>query len=269
MGRKLFRECIVTSTDKASFAIGILSSVIFLASTIPQIVLNCRKKKVDGQSLFFFALSATGSALNLIGVIITRGLITQLLTSVFYLLFDLCLLGQFIAYKYVLPTNDMASDETECEEATKDEPSPGAPPAAVVLSGMLAQVSAVTDYKAPYSGSPHVGSIFGWGGACIFIASRIPQILRNRKHGKVRNISPQFVLLTVLGNVAYLASIFLRGLDGSYLWKQIPFIVGASGPMFCDAIVAAQFCSCPQQPSSAPCEAEAEEMEDGGRISEL
>jgi uncharacterized protein with PQ loop repeat len=247
----------VTSTDKASFAIGILSSVIFLASTIPHIVLNCRKKKFDGQSFFFFALSATGSALNLVGMIITRGLITQFLTSVFHLLFDLCLLGQFIAYKYVLLTNDMASDETECKEATKDEPSPGIPPAAVVLSGMLAQMSAATGYRVPYSGSPLIGSIFGWGGACIFIASRIPQILKNRKHGEVRNISPQFVLLTFLGNVTYLASIFLCGLNGSYLWKQTPLIVGASGPMFCDAIVIAQFCSFPRQPSMAPCEAEA------------
>jgi uncharacterized protein with PQ loop repeat len=132
---------------------------------------------------------------------------------------------------------------------------------------MAAHASAATDFKTPYSGFQLVGTLFGWGGGCIFIASRLPQISKNWRKHQVQGIALPYVLLTFLGNVTYLSSILIRSVEGSYIWKQAPFLVGAVGPMFCDVGVLFQYFTYPHQGS--PSISEEEELEDGKNIPEL
>jgi uncharacterized protein with PQ loop repeat len=265
---KLFGDCIVTTRDMFSFGVGITSNIIFLISALPQIVLNFRQKKVEGQSFPFFLLLLTGDVLNLIGIIITQGMMTQLISAIFYVLSDVCLCGQFITYKYILKTHD---DSVSPEPTTEEQPDvmpsiPSVKPAVLVLAAMAEHVSA-TDYAAPYKGISLIGSLFGWGGGCIFTASRLPQIRKNWKAKEVKGLALPYILLIFSGNVTYVASIFLRSTEGSYLWKQAPFLVGATGPMFCDICVLIQYYAYRRVQETYP--SEEEDLEDGKNIPEL
>jgi uncharacterized protein with PQ loop repeat len=272
---ELFGDCIITTRDKFSFGIGLVSNLIFLVSAVPQIIRNFRKKKVDGQSIFFFGLLLTADIFNFVGLIITHGLITQFISGIFYILSDVCLCTQFVIYKYILKTNDAPESDTEQKSDGSGVPDlpefsgPDIPVAPFVVAAMAEHVSAATDFKAPYVGFQLAGTLFGWGSGFIFTASRLPQIAKNWKAHHVQGISLTYVILTFLGNVTYTGSILTRSFDGTYLWKQAPFLAGAIGPMFCDVGVLYQYFTYPkQQPSPAPA-SEEEEIEDGKNLPEL
>jgi uncharacterized protein with PQ loop repeat len=272
---KIFGDCIITDRDKVSFGVGLISNVIFLVSALPQIIRNFHKKKVDGQSIFFFGLLLTADTLNLIGLIITHGLITQLISGIFYVLSDACLCTQFVTYKYILKTNDAPDSETEqdSEDPATAELSmlshPDVPTTPFMIVSMASHVSSATDIKAPYSGFQLLGTLFGWGGGCIFIASRLPQIAKNWKAHQVQGISVIYVILTFLGNLTYVGSILIRSLDGTYVWKQTPFLAGAIGPMFCDAGVLFQYYTYPRREQGRVSESEEGDVENGKSIPEL
>ena len=95
-----FGECVITARDKWSFIIGMLSNLMWIVSSAPQIYQNCKTKRVDGISPFLFSLLETGNILSLIGVIITHGLITQIITAVIYALLDGIMFSQYIYLKY-------------------------------------------------------------------------------------------------------------------------------------------------------------------------
>lgn len=239
----VFDDCIITARDKWSFAIGLISTVIFLVSSIPQIVLNFKEKKVDGQSPFFFSLLFCGSASNLIGVLITHGLITQIIQGVCYCLLDGILFGQFIVYKYIIKTN---RDE-ECELTYDDSQlgsddinDSGNPSTGALATAALISTGSATDWARPYQKDQIVGSIFGWIATVIFTVSRLPQIIQNAKQQAVDNLSPFYFILSISGNFTYSFSVFLRSLESNYLWKQAPFLAGSIGPLACDLIVLIQ-----------------------------
>jgi uncharacterized protein with PQ loop repeat len=232
----LFGDCIVTSLDKLSFAVGLLSNLVCLTSSLPQIVLNFRHKRVGGQSLFFFAFLFLGSCLSLVGVIVTKGLVTQLLQAVCYVLLDGILLCQFVVYKYIFKTIEPLSTDTPELEPME---SPSGPPAPIAIATMLGHAAA-TDYHAPYAGTQLLGTLFGWVGSAIFIASRIPQIIKNRQTRAVQDLSVLYISMSALGNCTYVVSLLLRSVEGTFLWRQAPFLVGAAGPMACDLILLGQ-----------------------------
>jgi uncharacterized protein with PQ loop repeat len=257
----VFGDCIVTTQDKFSFAIGMLSNVIFLVSSIPQIMLNLRRKKVDGQSPLFFPLLFTASALNFIGVIITHGLVTQLCAGLFYVLTDGTLLVQFIVYKYITKTND---GPTESE----DSPEGGIRlPSTLIAGAMMMTQASATDYQAPYTGNNLTGTIFGWAGGLIFTACRIPQLVKNMVDKQVADFSISYVILNILGNMTYAISVLMRRIDSDYLWKQAPFIVGSTGPMTCDMIFMLQRCLYPKH--LAPVSEDEPEESEASRVAEL
>jgi uncharacterized protein with PQ loop repeat len=233
----MFGDCIVTTRDRWSFGIGLVSTGLSLCSSVPQIVLNFRKKKVDGQSLFFFLLLFIGSSLNLCGVIITHGLVTQLSTGVCFVVLDAILLSQFIFYKYFVPSTDGTTGHKESSSGPVDQHGNAPLPGAVAV--MMAHASAA-DYAAPYTGTQLVGTLFGWVGGAIFMSSRFPQISKDCHTKQVKDLSPIYLVLSILGNFTYCVAVMLKSVAADYLWKQAPFIVGCAGPMVCDAIVILQ-----------------------------
>jgi uncharacterized protein with PQ loop repeat len=233
----IFGDCIVTTRDRWSFGIGLVSTLLSLCSSLPQIVLNFRKKTVNGQSPFFFLLLFIGSSLTLCGVIITKGLITQLSTAISFVVLDGILLCQFIVYKYITPLGDSMTQEKESAPHCVDPHGSAPPPGAI--AAMIVQASA-TDYAAPYVGRQLAGTLFGWLGAAIFISSRFPQISKDCRTKQVQNLSLLYLLMSVLGNFTYCLAVALRSVASEYLWKQTPFLVGSLGPMVCDMIMILQ-----------------------------
>ena len=266
----VFGECVRTSRDKWSFAVGMISNFMWVISSAPQIYTNCKSKRVEGQSWALFTLMFTGNVLSLIGVIITGGLVTQVITSTLYCILDGIMFVQFWWYGYIKPClkrrrarkngiqSSSFSDE-EAEDHSQDTrklhiddegepdqvPDGDGPPTAGLAGAMFLQAaSAATDWKAPYTGDQTLGTVFGWIGGCIYIGSRIPQVIKNFKNGKVIDLSPIYVSFTIFGNLTYTLSVFIKDTSGSYLWKQAPFIFGAVGPMMCDFLFTFQMCIC-------------------------
>jgi uncharacterized protein with PQ loop repeat len=250
----VFGDCIATPLDKLSFGVGLLSNIICLTSSLPQIVLNFRRKRVGGQSLCFFAFLLLGSCLNLVGVIVTKGLVTQLLQAVCYLLLDAILFCQFVVYKYLLNTNEPLSTDSPVTE--QKDLSAKSPAAIAVMIGH----AAATDYRTPYAGTQLLGTLFGWTGALIFIASRIPQVLKNHRTKAVQDLSVLYISMSALGNFTYVVSLLLRSVAASFLWKQAPFLAGTAGPMVCDLVLLGQkWLYAKMDPSSNPEEDEKED----------
>lgn len=81
-------------------------------------------------------------------------------------------------------------NRTEIEESgTAERPKlsrPDLTTAPFMIASMTTHVSVVTDIKAPYSGFHLVETLFGCGGGCICIASRLPQIAETGKHIKCK-----------------------------------------------------------------------------------
>ena len=245
----IFGECVITTRDKWSFAMGMISNLIWIISSSPQMVQNCRTRIVEGQSPFFFSLLFTGNVLSLVGLLINGGLVTQYITSTLYVLLDGFLFLQFVMYTYCCPPTN--SEKTKHmhenpEEPEENETIEDGSHSQLYIAGssalLTAAASAKTDFATPYNKSNIVGTIFGWCGALIYLGSRIPQVVKNIKSKKVRDLSPFYVILAICGNGTYALSLFIKSTDGSYLWSQAPWIVGCFGPMSCDVIFLIQMC---------------------------
>jgi uncharacterized protein with PQ loop repeat len=232
------------------------SNLVFVISTFPQILLNFRRKKVDGQSPLFFPMLALGSALNFVAAIITHGLVTQLLAGLLYVMTDGTLFFQFIAYKYILKTNDEPTDE-EPSSATDVIPLPGP----LVTGAMMVAHASATNYAAPYTGPQLTGTIFAWVGVVIFHVCRIPQIVKNATDKHTGDFSLSYVIMTMMGNFTYAASVLLRRVDPDYLWKQTPFLISSLGPFICDLIIMGQRRYYRKEGGAVPTSGEEEEPE--------
>jgi uncharacterized protein with PQ loop repeat len=270
----IFGDCIVTPLDNVSFAIGLLSTLICLTSSLPQVILNCRRRQVKGQSLLFFIFLFIGSCLSLVGVIITKGLITQILQAIVYALLDAILVCQFITYKYILKTHKLSISTPDSQEggASKEastppiQSTPSTPPIPMIVAGMVEHVAAV-DLTAPYRGEQLLGTVFGWIGAVIFCSARIPQIRQNLRTKSVQNLSVSYIAMMIVGNLTYAIAVFLRGVESSYIWKQAPFLTGVLGPMVCDCVLLFQkWLYAGHEPSYT---GEEEDIDESRRVSEL
>ncbi|OHS98189.1 PQ loop repeat family protein [Tritrichomonas foetus] len=256
-----FGDCVYDAKDKWSFAIGMLSNLMWVVSSAPQIYQNCVTKKVEGQSPFLFSLLETGNILSLIGVIITKGLVTQIITSALYAFLDGIMFTQYLYYRYCKKTmNSEGESESAAKNSdSKDEEEEGydiddkEQKSEIVTEGiqvaglatgvlMATAEAASTNWKAPYSGNQLIGTLFGWIGGTVYIGSRIPQVIKNFQNRKVIDLSPIYVCFTILGNATYCISVFLRSLENDYLWRQTPFLYGAIGPLTCDVLFLVQMC---------------------------
>lgn len=257
-----FGECVITTRDKWSFIIGLISSLMWIVSSAPQIYQNCKTKRVDGISPFLFSLLETGNILSLIGVILTDGLLTQIITSVLYALLDGIMFAQYIYYRYCKKTMNEQSEnqdrgfpdtisENQIESNNSDKESDyfnadssqaGGHAAGLATGLFIAAAEAKVDYKAPYIKDQLVGSLFGWISGCVYIGSRIPQVIKNFKNKIVTDLSPIYVSFAVFGNATYVISILLKSTEANYMWKQTPFLFGALGPMSCDILFLLQMC---------------------------
>ena len=231
-----FGECVISERDKWSFAIGMVSNIMWIVSSSPQIYQNCVTKKVEGQSPFLFSLLETGNIRSLIGVIINHGLVTQIITSALYALLDGIMFTQYLYYRFCNKQKVQFTEDDDNDKKSEQSSSSDMQVSGLASMAGVSLAQAKTDWTAPYSNEQLVGTLFGWIGGCVYIGSRIPQVLKNFQNRKVIDLSPIYVCFTIFGNLTYCLSVFIKSLDGSYLWNQAPFLFGAMGPMFCDIL---------------------------------
>lgn len=263
----LFGDCIVTKRDQASFAIGLISTVFSLLASLPQIISNFKCKTVEGISPIFPSLLVFGDIFSMVGGFITGILATQIFTAIVYLICDSILLIQWVVYHFCyvngkyknskkvanensaevqppvpeISNNNMQETPDNLQENSGLDPedssqslnsySRASSAAGIVL---VAVSKAKVDYKAPYKGSNLIGTIFGWCSGIIYTSSRIPQLIKNFKNHKVVDLNPLYFIIMFLANLFYVISILVRDTSPSYIWLQLPFMIGALGPICCD-----------------------------------
>ena len=237
-----FDDCIVTTTDKISFAIGLFSVIVWVFSAFPEIYTIYKTKNVEGISPFLFSFLVCADTMSLIGNILNGGLVTQIITCILYVTCDATCLLMYLYYKCI---KGKCSGSAASGYSKKDQSLeiPLIQTSTVLGTALLgAAATAAVDYGLPYRGKGLWGQIFGWASALICISSRVPQVLLNFKRRFVSNLSPYYFLCTILGNVSYFLSLLIRDQSAQFMWKEAPWIVECLGPLTCDIITAFQFC---------------------------
>lgn len=150
-----FGDCVRSPLERMSFGMGLLSLMLFLVATFPQMVsrkvksvlsfnihpLACLKRKnyirkrVDGLSFGLLGTWALGDLSNYFGTIFTGQLATQRLTAFYFLGTDIIMLWQYVYYRFyyqrfgfVVPKLNAGAEEEDedddQEEAASNERRP-------------------------------------------------------------------------------------------------------------------------------------------------
>lgn len=231
----VFGDCIVTKRDKISFGIGLVSNCIWLVCSSPQIYHNFKTKKIDGFSPFYFVFIATADVLSLVGAFIVHALATQIITGFIYITLDVVLLTQFAIYGWCrgkCEKND--EDYQDYNDYLLSSQSNYTDTASYALATLPVVALSHINYKEPYTGKYLFGTISGWIGTCIYICSRVPQLIKNIKQKYLTDFSPIYVCFLISANATYSISVFVKSTSPQYLWKQTPWIVGSLVPMCFD-----------------------------------
>jgi solute carrier family 66 (lysosomal lysine-arginine transporter), member 1 len=88
-----------------------------------------------------------------------------------------------------------------------------------------------------------VGRIFAWLCAGLYLASRVPQILKNQQRKSVDGLSSALFIFAALGNLTYTTSILLSSAVRSRakFVEAIPYLLGSIGTLVFDTIIFSQF----------------------------
>ncbi|KAI9294367.1 hypothetical protein K502DRAFT_305063 [Neoconidiobolus thromboides FSU 785] len=81
----------------------------------------------------------------------------------------------------------------------------------------------------------------GWISSIIFLIGRLPQVYKNYQRKSIEGLSFFMFLISILGNLFYLAAIFSYSMESQYLKLNLPWILGAVMGLFMDAIILFQF----------------------------
>ncbi|KAI9230786.1 MAG: PQ loop repeat-domain-containing protein [Piptocephalis tieghemiana] len=86
-----------------------------------------------------------------------------------------------------------------------------------------------------------IGMIMAWTCTCLYLSSRIPQIILNYTRGSAEGLSIWMFAFAALGNLTYVLSIALHT-QGLEEWlNALPYIIGSAGTLSFDATIFAQF----------------------------
>jgi uncharacterized protein with PQ loop repeat len=221
-----FGECIITAAQQAGFWLGLLSTIIWMIAQIPQVVLNFRTGRVVGVSSAFLVCLVVGDVSNLIGIIVMRGLTTQIITAAWYTLIDATAFLQWFYYH---------------RRAGPESPTVPDPMRSISPLPLLVTAANAAGTGGPYELPFLWGSLLGWLSALLYLGSRVPQLWTNYERKKTDGLSPGYFIAALFGNITYGASIFLQDSSWKSLWKQFPWLVGSLGNLVFDTALISQF----------------------------
>jgi uncharacterized protein with PQ loop repeat len=87
-----------------------------------------------------------------------------------------------------------------------------------------------------------MGRFFAWLCTCLYLSSRIPQILKNYKRRSVQGLSIALFVFAACGNLTYTLSIFTNPHSTrESLIEAIPYILGSAGTLLFDLSIYSQY----------------------------
>lgn len=87
-----------------------------------------------------------------------------------------------------------------------------------------------------------LGRFFAWTCTSLYLMSRVPQLLKNRRRQSVDGLSPSLFIFAVCGNLTYACSI-LSNPDQTVesLLEALPYLIGSAGTLIFDFSIFCQF----------------------------
>ncbi|CAO3657202.1 unnamed protein product [Mucor hiemalis] len=87
-----------------------------------------------------------------------------------------------------------------------------------------------------------IGRVFAWTCTCLYLMSRIPQLLKNRRRQSVEGLSASLFAFAVCGNLTYASSILSHpGQTIDSLIEALPYLIGSAGTLIFDFSIFCQF----------------------------
>ncbi|EFC47473.1 predicted protein [Naegleria gruberi] len=268
-------ECIRTPTEQASFWIGLSSIGFWLFANLPQIIENYRKSNADSLAPAFLFQWILGDSLNLIGSILANQLPTQIATAVYYVCMDVILIAQFIYYTIKNRRKKQREELTginESDHLIQDDSKQKSYGKIMAFSAffltagfylMQSQMSSegvmnssfstgrkllsesqqdIEDGKYwPIYGVDIAGYVIGSLSTCLYLGSRIPQIIKNFQRRSTEGLSPILFICAFLGNSTYAGSLFLYSVSWQFILSRLPWIIGSAGVLVMDLLILLQF----------------------------
>ncbi|XP_042199614.1 lysosomal amino acid transporter 1 homolog [Callorhinchus milii] len=249
-----FHECAEDSRDLASVALGLISIIFFMISSLPQYYSSYKTGNMDqALSLWFLLGWLGGDSCNLIGAFLSDQLPIQTYTAMYYVLADLVMIGMFTYYKmkhrhrhyegliniavtFTILGSISLIPGGKVDSVWLDSPK--------VLRRSLLAVASPSANKIDTKNI--CGLAIGSISAVLYLSSRIPQILTNFKRKSTEGISCFLFVCVILGNATYGVSVLLMNPDrgqgeGSYILNHLPWLLGSLGTMSLDLVIITQF----------------------------
>ncbi|KAI7899875.1 PQ loop repeat-domain-containing protein [Cokeromyces recurvatus] len=87
-----------------------------------------------------------------------------------------------------------------------------------------------------------LGRILAWSCTSLYLMSRIPQLLKNRRRQSVEGLSASLFIFAVCGNLTYATSILTHpGQTLDSLLESLPYLIGSAGTLIFDFSIFCQF----------------------------
>lgn len=87
-----------------------------------------------------------------------------------------------------------------------------------------------------------IGRVFAWSCTSLYLMSRIPQLLKNRRRQSVEGLSASLFIFAVGGNLTYASSILSHpGQTVDSLLEALPYLIGSAGTLMFDFSIFCQF----------------------------
>jgi len=276
-----FDDCLYTRMDIASFICGWCSILSWVIILFPTLWVNYQTKRVDGISGLFLIEWLLGDVTNIVGCILTKSLPTQTFQAMYFIAFDIGLLGQWIYYKerkHLRRNSDSHLDSLTSADyrdfestrvgrrhsgrrnspARTTSPTIGRNSSWSLNNHLLAVVTlcCLTSRVDAYQPSPRcsddsnlsktwqlLGVMLAWMSGLIYFISRLPQLWKNYERRSTNGLSFTVFWITIFGNTMYGLSIMLRRpiIDQTFYRKQLPFLIGSVGTFVFDIAIVVQF----------------------------
>ncbi|KAI8332615.1 PQ loop repeat-domain-containing protein [Chlamydoabsidia padenii] len=250
--------------------IGYASIACWIVVFSPQFYENYKRKNTEGVSATFLLLWILGDLFSLLGAVLENLMLTVILLAVYYLIADSSLLGQVLYYRYAYDKTRgmfglLVCDNESGTAAEQDESTPLINQSHIdldhkqsdhtrwiirlflalsVMFWLVLILGSACFFFWPWAKDKvdlnqwHLLSqSLGWSSAILYCCSRIPQIMQNFKNESVEGLSLPMFVFSVVGNLTYCASIFLKSTNRTYLLINFPWLVGSGGTLFFDFTV--------------------------------
>lgn len=249
-------QCAYGGVQIASVYVGLSSIGCWLFAQTPQLLINYRLKTAESLSFYFLLAWILGDSTNLVGCLLTGQNMTQTLTAVYFVFMDIVLFSQYVFYQHCYhKAARLKKEKVESVPISTGVLNKVALASLFVGLCFTVHFSGLSGTESYDKGSQRVllqepvpetweywtGSIIGWISAILYLASRVPQIVKNIQRRSTEGLSPLMFTMAVMGNLTYSISIFMFSQEPAYLLERLPWVVGSLGTLFFDFTTLIQF----------------------------